>query len=404
MFHLLRACSVGWLVCAAALADSPLDLAGQAEQLIRSGDKEQAVEVLAKAAQSTPATAESEDRIGFLYAVLQKADDAILHFEKSVGMNASYAPAHYHLGVALWNADQHERGLSELKAAAKLDPGNFDYQYRLGSACQRTGDLAGAAEAFGKAIALHPDNDDLRNTYSSTLIETRQADRGIAEARAVLAHNPKDLNALMNIGYADLKKGEFDAAEKTYRDAIAIDAMSPAAHYDLGIALKSKDELEAAQKEFREAIRLDPSLAQAHYSLGITDWQLGDFEGLTAEMREAIRISPEYAEAHYMLGIGLKQGGDLDGALAELRESIKFDPGTPGPFNTIGQILRVKGDQQGSDEAFATGARIKRENEAQLANTLEQGMRGGATMGPMMKPMAQPITPGAASSATGQRP
>ncbi len=398
MFHLARACSVFWLIAVVARADSPFDLASQAEQLIRDGNKEQAAAVLAQASEAAPATAESEDRIGFLYAVLQKTDDAVAHFEKSAGLNAAYAPAHYHLGVALWNAEQHDRGLSELKEASRLDTGNFDYQYRLATACERTGDLAGATAAFGKAVALHPDNDELRNSYASKLIETRQADRGIAEAQTVLTHNPKDLNALMNIGYANLKKGEFEAAEKTYRDAIAIDGSSPAAHYDLGIALKSKDELEAAQKEFREAIRLDPSLPQAHYSLGITAWQMGDFEGLAAEMREAIRISPGYAEAHYMLGIALKQSGDLDGALAELRESVKLDPNTPGPFNTIGQILRVKGDKQGSDEAFATGARIKRENEAQLANTLEQGMRGGSTLGPMMKPMT------AGPSTSAQRP
>ncbi len=78
-----------------------------------------------------------------------------------------------------------------------------------------------------------------------------------------------------------------------------------------------------------------------------------------------------------MLGIVLKQSGDLDGAIPELKEAIRLDPSTPGPYNTLGQILRIKGDKQGSEEAFATGARLKREKESQLANTLDQGMRGG---------------------------
>ena len=72
-----------------------------------------------------------------------------------------------------------------------------------------------------------------------------------------------------------------------------------------------------------------------------------------------------------MLGIVLKQTGDLDGALAELKEAIRLDPTTPGPFNTLGQILRIKGDKQGSEEAFAAGARLKREKEGELANSLE---------------------------------
>jgi Flp pilus assembly protein TadD len=84
-----------------------------------------------------------------------------------------------------------------------------------------------------------------------------------------------------------------------------------------------------------------------------------------------------------MLGIVLKQSGDLDGAIAELKEAIRLDPTTPGPFNTLGQILRQKGDVEGSKEAFATGARLSAEKNAQLANSLEQGMRGGMMPKPL---------------------
>ncbi len=103
-------------------------------------------------------------------------------------------------------------------------------------------------------------------------------------------------------------------------------------------------------------------------------------------MNAAIVIRADYAEAHYMLGIVLKQTGDLDGALPELHDSIRLDPSTPGPFNTRGQILRIKGDQQGNAEAFAKGAWLKREKEGQLANTLEQGMRGGTVPKPLPAP------------------
>jgi hypothetical protein len=96
---------------------------------------------------------------------------------------------------------------------------------------------------------------------------------------------------------------------------------------------------------------------------GITNWQLGDFSATIREMKAAIAIRTDYAEAHYMLGIVLKQTGDLDGALPEF-----------------------KGDKQGSAEAFATGARLKRKKEGQLTNTLEQGMRGGTFPKPLSAP------------------
>jgi Flp pilus assembly protein TadD len=114
--------------------------------------------------------------------------------------------------------------------------------------------------------------------------------------------------------------------------------------------------------------------------------QLGDFVAMIRELKAAIAIRPDYAEAHYIVGIGFKQTDDLDTALPELQEAIRLDPSTPGPFNTLGQILRIKGDKQGSAEAFATGARLKREKEGQLANTLEQGMRDGSFPKPLSGP------------------
>jgi hypothetical protein len=67
----------------------------------------------------------------------------------------------------------------------------------------------------------------------------------------------------------------------------------------------------------------------------------------------------------------------------ELRESIKLDPSTPGPYNTLGQILRIQGDKAGSEQAFAMGTKLKAEKDKQLENSLDQGMRGGMTPKPL---------------------
>jgi protein O-GlcNAc transferase len=405
------------LAAGLAFGEDPAALADRAEQLARSGDSQGALSALDEASQSSITAPELADRIGFLYAVLGQRPQALQYFEKAISINPNFAGAHFHLGVALWQSNDREHGLPELQAAARLEPRSFDYRYRLagayleleeypaaiselreavaldgtkasaweqlGRVLQSTGDPAGAKNAFEHATEADPANDALRNQYAFSLIEVREADRGLDEERKVLAHDPKNVAALMNIGYADLKTGEFAEAEKTYRSALAIDPNASAAHYDLGIALKMQDKIEDAQAEFKEAMRLDPTLAEPIYSLGITYWQLGDFAKAMEQMRAAIAVRPNYAEAHYMLGIILKQNGDLDGALAELRESSRLDPTTPGPYNTLGQILRIKGDKQGSEEAFAKGAQLKREKEAMLSNTLEQGMRGGEAPKPL---------------------
>ena len=110
--------------------------------------------------------------------------------------------------------------------------------------------------AYKRAVELDPKDDQTRNEYATVLIETVQPERAIEDHWRVLAHDPANATAHMNIGYASLKMGEFDKAEKAYRAAVASDPKSAAAHYDVAIALKMEDRLEAAQKELEEAIRL----------------------------------------------------------------------------------------------------------------------------------------------------
>jgi tetratricopeptide (TPR) repeat protein len=101
--------------------------------------------------------------------------------------------------------------------------------------------------------------------------------------------------------------------------------------------------------------------------LALCHWQDRPWEHPTLLLMHGLEGS---SGAHYMLGIALKQSGDLDGALTELKESVRLDPTTPGPYNTMGQILRTKGDKQASEEAFQTGARLKREKESELAERM----------------------------------
>ena len=89
-------------------------------------------------------------------------------------------------------------------------------------------------------------------------------------------------------------------------------------------------------------------------------------------MRAAIAQKPDYGEAHYLLGTVLKQTSDMDGALQELREGARLLPEDPGPFNMIGQILRIEGDLEGSKQAFARSASIKQKKEAEQAESLRQ--------------------------------
>src|SRR5258705_12795472 len=105
----------------------------QPKALKESGDADAALQAFQKAAQLNPKSAFLQDEIGFLLAVLSRHDEAMSHFQRAIGLDAAYAPAHYHLGVAQWLKRDPDHAIASLRQAAKLDPKNVEYRYRLGS-------------------------------------------------------------------------------------------------------------------------------------------------------------------------------------------------------------------------------------------------------------------------------
>ena len=73
-----------------------------------------------------------------------------------------------------------------------------------------------------------------------------------------------------------------------------------------------------------------------------------------------------------MLGTALKQNGELDAAETALRAAIRYDPANPGPYNTLAQLLRQKGDIEASRTVFAEGAKAKQKKEAELGKMLQK--------------------------------
>ena len=61
----------------------------------------------------------------------------------------------------------------------------------------------------------------------------------------------------------------------------------------------------------------------------------------------------------------LKGQGDADGAIDALRHSVALDDKDAGAFNTLGLLLKHKGDAAGAKEAFDRAAALREaENDA----------------------------------------
>src|SRR5436189_4053510 len=119
----------------------------------------------------------------------------------------------------------------------------------------------------------------------------------------VLAKDPKNLDALSNLGVVYFRTGKIRSAESTLKKALAIAPNDDFVLTTLGIVHYRQSRFDDALKELRKAIELNPNSATAHNYLGITASQKGRQQEAEKEMLQAITEDPNYADAHFNLAV-----------------------------------------------------------------------------------------------------
>src|SRR5438552_17535091 len=119
----------------------------------------------------------------------------------------------------------------------------------------------------------------------------------------VLAKDPKNLDALSNLGVVYFRTGKIRSAESTLKKALAIAPNDDFVLTTLGIVHYRQSRFDDALKELRKAIELNPNSATAHNYLGITASQKGHQEEAEKEMLQAVAKDPNYADAHFNLAV-----------------------------------------------------------------------------------------------------
>ena len=121
--------------------------------------------------------------------------------------------------------------------------------------------------------------------------------------QTVLAKDPKNLDALSNLGVVYFRTGKIRSAESTLKKAQAIAPNDDFVLTTLGIVHYRQSRFDQALKELRKAIEINPNSATAHNYLGITAIQKGRQQEAEKEMLQAIAKDPNYADAHFNLAV-----------------------------------------------------------------------------------------------------
>ena len=311
-----------------------------------------------------------------------------------------------------------------------LSPPALDY-FRAADERQKAGDIAGAIDAYRRAIALVPGRADLHYNLAVALDRRGDLPGALAQLQHAVELDPGYADARVYLGTLRQQQGDVAGAIREYRDALRIAPLHAGAHANLGVALKESGDLEGAIREYRRSLEIDPDGKVALHNLRIA-LREGEEGRKAAREDDAVSEPAERAPApsqeggpvarsgwrsqggrqararpggapaarssggtpavsasvtknreallHYRVGQALEAKGDLVRARREYLEASRHDPGFAAARCGLGRVLAKTGDSRGETAALDECLRLEPGNPRAhlIRERLEELRRDGA--------------------------
>ena len=250
--------------------DNPIVQGAVGKIFEANGQLEQAANAYRKALAADPAFGPA--RFALIQAELNRGnrDAAIAEAKKITSTGMSNADIERLIGEDAVRREDYSGAIPFLEKATKGLPGNPDGWALLGRAYHANRRYDEAAEAYGKAVELAPQNANYRTTYGLILGLAGELEKGLAELQKVTsAPGYKDAVGWVNLGwiYRNINKAPESIA--AYQKALALDPKQEQAALGLGWAYQYTKEYDKAIAAYEQAMKIDPKDASADANLGI---------------------------------------------------------------------------------------------------------------------------------------
>lgn len=165
-----------------------------------------------------------------------------------------------------------------------------------------------------------------RYLLAGHLARTGKADEAVAEFQAILADDPHNLPAYVELARSEIGLHRYPDAARQLQAALAIDPRNAEAEELLGDIWMALGSLDRAVAVFRHLLTFAPQNYEAHFGLGLINARRGQTSEALGHFRAALSINPRAAEAHYQLGLILEAQNHEADAAGEFQAALQIDP------------------------------------------------------------------------------
>lgn len=129
----------------------------------------------------------------------------------------------------------------------------------------------------------------------------------------------------VELGKSLFKQGKYCGAEKSFLEAVKLDAKSEQAYFGLGQIYYIQNKLPEAEKAFKKAISVNNDNKYAYIELGKALLEQGKYDESEKSFLKAVKLDPRSEEVHYELGKVYWTRDRLPDAGKELKKAARIN-------------------------------------------------------------------------------
>jgi type IV pilus assembly protein PilF len=205
---------------------------------------------------------------------------------------ASY---HYQMGLSFLGENNIPNALIELTEAEKLTPDDPILLNSLGLAYYKRNKYDLAEQRYLKAISIKPDYSEARNNLALNYLAMKRWGDAARQFKMVTddIFYPEQETATINLARAYYYDGDFDKALAILHSVVANNPRNPIARLDLGRVYFGEGKTDLAIEEYKKSLTLQKDYANAYYNLGLAYLKSKDNAAAVKAFKEVVRIAPD---------------------------------------------------------------------------------------------------------------
>lgn len=299
------------------------DLLDEAQRDIDQKQFEAAIGPLQKVLADQPDFAYGHFQLAYVYTALKKPKEAQAEYERAAALDPKMSAAYVNLGMLLLENHEDAAAVAPLRKAVELLPSESRPRYLLAVALDRSGDRAGAAQAFEALLDLDPNDIHALEYLGWMNLRSGKPEEAEVQFRRVVAVQPKGAEGLRGLAES-LDAEKKPGAATAYREYLEVKPDDARAHARLVHLLLEQGQNDAALAELRRADAGKPTVESLKLRADIQIAQK-KWTDAVATLHQAIALAPNDAELRGGLGRTLMQVRDFPNAEKELKAAIQLD-------------------------------------------------------------------------------